>query len=193
MNCNDYSDSIMRYFDSNLNDIESAQLKQHLKVCKKCSCEFEDMRLILSSLENDNIIEPPEDFEMKVMDRIKALQPSVNSVPESTIKFIYGFTSFLLILLLFMFTLNMMGPGLLESITSRFTALNSIFDIVISIRGFLGAIFSFIGDLSNTIIKMLIVIAKTYYYIIILAAVMLFAIQWMYVSLLKQFQGGHTR
>ena len=136
MNCNNYSDIIMRYFDGGLNDIETAQMKQHLKICKNCSSEFEDMRDIFSSLENGNQIEPPEDFEIKVMEKIKTIQPSWKEVPDATIKFIYGFTSFLLILLLFMFTLNMMGGGVLESITSRFTALHSIFDIIISIRDF---------------------------------------------------------
>jgi hypothetical protein len=193
MNCNDYNDSIMRYFDNSLNDIESAQLKQHLKVCKKCSCEFEDMSVIFSSLENGYQVEPPEDFELKVMEKIRTIQPGWKEVPDGTIKFIYGFTSFLLVLLLFMFALNMAGANIIESFTSRFTALNSIFDIMISIRDFVLAIFSFIGDLTFTFVRITLLIAKTYYYIIILVSVILFAIQWMYVSFLRQFQGGHTR
>lgn len=193
MNCNDYSDSIMKYFDDSLNDIESAQMKQHFKICKKCNCEFEEMKLILNSLENDSNIEPPADFEIKVMDRIKTIQPDWKKVPENTIKFIYGFTTFLLILLMFMFTYNIIGEEILKLIAIKFTTLNSAFDLITSIRESIGTIFSLIGDLAHSIIKIMIVIAKAYYYIIILLAVMLFAIQWMYISLLKQYQGGHTR
>jgi Fe2+ transport system protein B len=194
MNCNDYSSSIMRYYDGSLNDIESAQLKQHLKVCKNCSCEFEDMKLILNTLENDNKIEPPEDFEINVMDRIKTIQHEWKKVPDNTIKFIYGFTTFLLVLLLFMFTMNIfMGEGVLEAITTRFSLFKFFISIISSMYDFAQTIISVIGDLVNAIVKMVVNIVKAYYYILILAAVMLFAIQWMYVSLIRQFQGGHTR
>jgi Fe2+ transport system protein B len=194
MNCNDYSSSIMGYFDGNLNDIESAQLKQHLKACKNCSCEFEDMKLILNTLENDNKIEPPEDFEVKVMDRIKTIQHEWKKVPDNTIKFIYGFTTFLLVLLLFMFTMNIfMGEGVLEAITTRFSSLKSFISIIFSMYDFAQTIISVIGDLAYAIVRMVVIIVKAYYYILILVAVMLFAIQWMYVSLIRQFQGGHTR
>ena len=193
MTCNDNNDRIMRYFDGTLNDIESAKMKQHLKGCLKCNAEYEDMKEILSTLENGDLIEPPEDFELKVMEKIKTIQPNWREVPNSTIKFIYGFTSFLLVLLLFMFTLNMMGAGMLESITSRFTAINSLVEVFKSLGDFSAALFSFSRDLTFSIFKIMLLIAKTYYYMIIFAAVMLFAIQWMYVSILRQFQGGHTR
>lgn len=193
MNCNNYNESIMKYFDGSLNDIESAQLKQHLKVCMKCNAEFEDMKVILTTLENGDMIEPPEDFEFKVMEKIKTITPPTRVVPDSTVRFIYGFTSFLLVLLLFMFTINIMGAGVFESLKSRFTALGSIYEIAISIRDFAASLLSFAGGLTYSIVKVMVLIAKTYYYIIILVAVILFAVQWMYISILKQYQGGQTR
>lgn len=193
MNCEKYSESMMKYFDSQINDIESAQLKQHMRTCARCSKEFEDMESILHLLETDAGIEPPADFEEKVMFRVREVQPVWKKIPDTTIKFLYGFTSFLLVLLLFMFAVTMFKEGAFKGITDEIGPLNSISDFFTSAQNVCVAIWGVVSDLAQAAFKMTMMIAKAYYYIIIMVVVMLFAINWTFVSLVKQNQGDHVK
>ncbi len=71
MKCNDSQNYMMKFFDRELNDIEEAQLKQHLKICTACSEEFVGLKEIFAVVEQNSEIEPPEDFECQVMNRIE--------------------------------------------------------------------------------------------------------------------------
>lgn len=193
MNCQNYSEIMMRYFDNDLNDIEHAQFRQHLKACKSCREEFEDMEQIVGYLEKSPLVAPPENFEFQVMERIQNIRPEWSVRSSLTSRFLYGFTSLLILLLLFMFTYSMIGGEMIQFLTKKMVVFQPVFAIVSSIFAFLSSIFDFFAGLMFTLSKALISLAKNYYYFIILAMVMLFAIQWMYVSLLRQIQGGHAK
>lgn len=193
MNCKEYQESMMQYLDGDLNDIESAQLKQHLKSCPECSREYEEVGHILKMLETDSIIEPPLDFEEKVMERVRTVQPQWLKISDRTMRFLYGFTSFLLILLLSMFTVYMFTEGVFKSVTESFGPLNSVSDFFTSVGNASMALWKIVSDLAKTIFMSALLVAKTYYYLIIMGLVILFAIQWTFFSLLKQNQEGHVK
>ena len=70
MKCTEANNLTMKFFDRNTSSTENLTLKQHLEGCKKCSDDYMAMNDILSCLTVPNTIEPPEDFERKVMDRV---------------------------------------------------------------------------------------------------------------------------
>lgn len=74
MSCESCNDYMMRYFDGDLNDIESAKFKQHLKTCKECNKEYEQLSTIFNVLETETGAEPPEDFESQVMKKVTSYE-----------------------------------------------------------------------------------------------------------------------
>jgi len=61
----------MKYLDGELNSSEHAKLIYHINKCSKCCAEFQEYNSIIKVLEENNEIEPPDDFEMAVMSKIE--------------------------------------------------------------------------------------------------------------------------
>ena len=97
MKCETASEAIMKYFDRELNDIETGQLKQHLKCCETCSREFEELESVLGPLEELEKVTPPEGFETVVMNRIKTMQLEQKKRMDQLLILMYGVASFLLL------------------------------------------------------------------------------------------------
>jgi len=78
MNCQEWEDQIMQYFDQQ-NKQPHESLMKHIKDCNRCSKTFRQFEQILNSLEPT--IDPPKDFEKAVMAKIQAYssQKSVES------------------------------------------------------------------------------------------------------------------
>lgn len=72
MNCQQWDETMMRYFDRLSNDIETAALKQHIKQCARCAEQFNQLNDILGSLEQAEEINLPKEFEKDVMSKINA-------------------------------------------------------------------------------------------------------------------------
>lgn len=97
MKCETTSEYIMKYFDKDLNDIETGQFKQHLKTCEACSREFEELEGILGALEEAGAVTPPEGFETVVMSRIRTMQSERKTRIDRLLILMYGITSVLLL------------------------------------------------------------------------------------------------
>ncbi|MGI6778807.1 MAG: anti-sigma factor family protein [Acetivibrionales bacterium] len=74
MNCSLSRNHMMKCFDGEHNDIEDAYFKQHLKACQHCREEFEEMKKVFDILETITQVQPPENFETEVMEKIGVLE-----------------------------------------------------------------------------------------------------------------------
>lgn len=100
MNCKLSGEYIMKFFDGDLNDIENSHLQRHLKACERCKREFESMKEIFDSLGQTNVIEPPEDFEERVMEKIYSMEMTNKSKSELSFAFLYTGVAFILMIAL---------------------------------------------------------------------------------------------
>ena len=80
MNCSQAYNYMMKYFDGELNNEEHAKLIHHINKCSQCCAEFQEYSSIVKVLEEDTEIEPPENFEMTVMSKIRSIE--INTAPR---------------------------------------------------------------------------------------------------------------
>lgn len=126
MNCRLSNEFLMKHFDRNINDIESAQLKQHLRICSSCSSCFNELSYIVDNLEKPEIIiEPPEDFEFRVLERVKILKQKQQN--DRMISILFGVSTIIFVVFLLCFVQ-----------ISRNTEASAILHKIITLKGLLG-------------------------------------------------------
>ncbi len=193
MSCEQYSEKIMKYFDGALNDIEIKELKQHINTCEKCNEEFEELSTILGFIENDDFIQPPEDFEIQVMTRIYGLEPNENRRLEIFMMCLLGIATVFALVLSAAFTYSILGVSLFKLggyIISAYTPFAAFAEMAGSV---IESITSPVVNVAKALVEIGIGIATNYYYIVILLVVLLFAVQWMFFSLIRQNKGGAAK
>lgn len=70
MQCNEISGLMMKYLDGDISETELKALEKHNLSCISCNNEFEALKKAVSLVEALPDIDPPYDFEAKVMERI---------------------------------------------------------------------------------------------------------------------------
>ena len=77
LDCNKANKFMMDYMDFNISEEDNFLLEKHLESCEECRESFNLYTQILDefSLDADNIIEAPEDFEMQIMEKIEHIEP----------------------------------------------------------------------------------------------------------------------
>lgn len=158
MNCITSNDLIMKYYDGGANDLEKAQLKQHLKTCKKCSEEFESLKEIFNCLQEDNQIEPPKDFEEQVMKKVNMYEISRRKKVDSFLMIIYGITLLMLAALTVTFVLKIKDMRILQSIGE----IESIQDITYLAYGIVKQAAGYLKDMMRQMV---------YYYILVVGLI----------------------
>lgn len=96
MNCKQSCDYMMKYLDGELSDSEHSQLIHHINKCNQCCAEFQEYNSIIKALEEDKGIEPPENFEIKVMNKIRLIDNSVKLRREKRLVLLYFLSSIIL-------------------------------------------------------------------------------------------------
>jgi len=190
MNCKDSNDNVMKFFDKNCNDIENIQFRQHLKSCKKCSEDFEKMDEIFNFLQEDGIVEPPEDFETEVMGKIGLLEGKRREKTAKSLVILYNMTALISIVLLMVFVTNLKEIDVFKTLKQ----LGACFSSFSSVQAALFSIFKAIYELAAEVITMLFQICFTiirlYYYVILILLALLLAIQKMFTIRIDQNEGG---
>jgi anti-sigma factor RsiW len=177
MNCETSKEYIMKYFDGELSDIEEAQFRQHLNVCPDCGNEFHCMKAIFTALEAKVEIEPPKDFEAKVMDRVISIERERKERSSRLIVWLYNASTLLSIVLLLIFVVDLKQV----SISGAF---NKIAEYFGSFSGAMAAVAGVARDLLGLMSSALLVVAdvafsvvKSYYYVFLALLIFVFAIQ----------------
>jgi hypothetical protein len=190
MNCNISDDYIMKHFDGNINDIESAQLKQHLKTCTKCNESFKSMEEIVGLLENDNVIEPPKDFEEKVMAKVTSLELVRKKESDRVTTIMYVITTAILIamsLILVARVEEINIPDIFIKISDSFSSISGTAE---TFKGLVSNLFTLIKGVTEALLQITFIIIKAYYYIFIAIGMMLFIGQKMFMNIVKHENGG---
>lgn len=168
MTCRDSGDFMMRYFDGETNDIETAQLKQHLKTCKKCSEEYENLKEVFSFLETDIEIEPPQDFEASVMSRINVLELERKMKTERALFILYGAATAVLAALSIFFIIEIK-----DMIFRAMEHAGGNSGVTYVLYGFLRKLNGLADKGADVLIQVGIVINNLYYYILAVGALLL--------------------
>lgn len=184
MNCNQSQDTMMKFFDKDINDIEEAQLKNHLKTCKICSEEFKSLKEIFLDIEQIPEIEPPEDFELQVMNRIEKEVPLYKKSS--------GESEFVMNILLtaISFTVVIIFGGLLwDSFKQPIDVVQQLHILSQMAQQFLSAALSTGKGIAIAIVGVTMSLYKTYYYAYIVLGVLLLMLQRAFISVLRGNNG----
>lgn len=75
MNCKKAEELMMNYMDNTLSPKDAEKLNEHLINCKDCKESFFIYEMVQDTLENNEIIEAPIDFEKELMIKISDITP----------------------------------------------------------------------------------------------------------------------
>ena len=187
MTCNNAQTLMMKYFDKNINDIEEAQLKQHIKTCNNCTQEFTSLKDIFDLVEADTCeqIAPPADFEVRVMDRLKKEVPLYSKQCGDN-SYVYNI---LAIALSFVF-LIMVGGLLLEVIKSPLSFIAMVQDFFSTAGQYISVMFDTVRGILIATMGVAVSAYQNYYYVYIVLAILLFVIHRIYVYIISDNNGG---
>lgn len=185
MKCNESQDLMMKFFDKNINDIEEAQLKQHIKNCNKCSEEFLSLKEIFSEIEQDSVIDPPEDFELQVMSRIEK-ETVMYTRPTGENNFVYNI---LLVAVSLIFVI-LFGGILWEAVKHPLSLYQDIQIVTEMAKEFLSAAVTMIKGIGIAIMGVTASLYKTYYYAYILLGILLLVIQGVFFRMIREGNGA---
>ena len=187
MTCNNAQTLMMKYFDKNINDIEEAQLKQHIKTCNNCTQEFTSLKDIFDLVEADTCekILPPADFEVQVMSRIKKEVPLYSKYNGDN-SYVYNI---LAIALSFVFFI-LLGGLLLEVTKSPLNFIVMIQDFFSTAIQYISLIFNAFKGIVIATVAVAVSAYQNYYYVYIVLAILLFVIQRIYVYIISDNNGG---
>lgn len=186
MNCETSNELIMKYFDGEINDIEEVQLMQHIKSCKTCSEEFVCMKETFSALETSDEINPPEDFEARVMDRINAIEYSEKLKYSRFLVLLYNVASIVSIVLLLFYVADIRQVDIFAIAGRAQEYLGSFSNAASAVFGIARDIFGLVGSIFNSLFEICFTIVKAYYYVIIAMLALLAAIQRLLVVFTPQ-------
>lgn len=189
MNCKLSGDYTMKYFDGSLNDIENAQLKQHLKACKKCNVEFKNMDEIVTFLKTSGTVEPPECFVEDVMKKVSSIEALSRKRADRWLILLYNFTTAVFVVLLTIFTIGLKEAsisGLFEQAGKAFSSFSSA---AFGLRSIIIEAYNVVTGLAGTLLNTAVIICKEYYHVFIILLSILVAIQKTLIVLVKQDKG----
>jgi len=73
MSCSKAYEYFMNLMDNSLSIMESEWLERHVSICEKCREDFMAYEAVLNALEDDSVIEAPDDLEERVMAQINEM------------------------------------------------------------------------------------------------------------------------
>lgn len=192
MNCQTSNDYIMKHFDGEINDIEEAQFRQHLKTCTKCSEEFNCMSEIFGSLEASSTVEPPEGFEASVMEKVGKVELARKEKNTRMLVLLYNGATVVSIILLMIFVADLKQVSVFNAFEKIGQYFGSFTSAAAAVFGVVGDIFRLLAGVVGVIIDVAVSIVKSYYYIFMTLIGLLLAIQKLYAYVAAQ-DGRETR
>jgi predicted anti-sigma-YlaC factor YlaD len=190
MNCEISNDLIMKYFDGDINDIESAQLKQHLKTCGPCSTDFKNMSDIFGVLERGNPIEPPQNFEAQVMSKINAYEVEKRKRTDRSLGFLYTAACMMLLLLSVLLMIDINGIDVYRVAGRAGEAFSSLASLTLAVQSTVYALFTLAKGVFGALFQVAYLVYKTYSHIFFALAVMLVLLPGALTPAARQKHGG---
>lgn len=189
MNCKICNDSMMSYFDDNLNDIETAQMKQHLKNCPDCCREFEAYSKVISLLKEDCEVELPHNFEANVMDKIYSFEVERKKITNRLLVFIYAVLTAIIAGVFFSSVALVKDLSAFELVNQAVQFFPSLSRVIATIENVLRITSGLISGLAEAYFQSSFIIIRSYYYAFIALLLMFLIIQKMFIGIVKQSGG----
>jgi predicted anti-sigma-YlaC factor YlaD len=180
----------MKYFDKNINDIEHALMKQHLKACEKCNAEFEELNGIFNLLLNDNQIEPPLNFESDVMKKVEEVDFARKKRNDRFLIMLYSMISLSIALVSLFIIQNFNSFTFIETIKNaveQLSAFSSALFIIYEVTGRLTRAFV---QIMGNFFQASLALIKTYNYVFTILLGILLILETMYRKMVRQDNGG---
>ncbi len=177
MNCETAKEYMMKYFDKEVDKDEEIQFTEHLKNCSSCSDEFNCMKAIFTTLDTKVEIEPPADFEAKVMDKVAVIEKERKEKSSKRIVWLYNGASLLSIILLLIFVADMKEVSVFSAFEKLGEYFNSFSSATAAIIGVVKDIFTLLANAVLAVVDVAFSIVKSYYYVFVILIMMLFGIQ----------------
>lgn len=186
MNCQISSDYMMKHFDGEINETEEAQFRQHLETCEKCSEEFACMSEIFGTLAESNIVEPPEDFEKRVMEKVEKVELARRESNSRMLVLLYNAATAVSIILLLVFVADLKQVSVFNAFEKIGQYFGSFTSAAAAVLGVVGVIFRLLAGVIGVVVDVAVSVVKSYYYIFITLIGLLFAIQKLYAHVEAQ-------
>lgn len=177
MNCDISKEYMMKHFDGELNEAENKQFREHLKECSECNAEFHCMEAIFTTLDTKAEIEPPADFEARIMDKVAVIEKERREKNAKVIVWLYNGAMVLSIVLLLVFVADLKQVSLLSAFEKLGAYFSSFSSTAEAVLGVVGDLFALLGNALLAVIQVSFSIARSYYYVFIVLLAMLFVIQ----------------
>ncbi len=177
MNCDTSKEYIMKHFDGELGEEESIQFREHLEKCSECNAEFNCMKAIFTTLDTKEEIEPPADFEARVMDKVAIIEKERKEKNARNIVWLYNGAMILSIVLLLVFVADLKQVSVFSAFEKLGEYFNSFSSATEAVIGVVGDLFGLLGSALLAVIEVAFSIVKSYYYVFITLLAMLFGIQ----------------
>lgn len=190
MNCRLSRDYMMRYFDGEYNDIESAQLKQHLKSCTGCRAEFEEMKKVFSFLETGTEVQPPENFEADVMARLDLMESKREKSTARALIFLYNIATLVSIVLLVFFVTRTVSLDFFAGPAQEGIDVNFISTAFMYLYGLFKGIYSLITGVFRLFYQAGSILIETYYYYFVALFTVIVFIQKTLTTFIRQNRRG---
>ncbi|HHV98356.1 MAG TPA: hypothetical protein GXX36_02080 [Clostridiaceae bacterium] len=174
MNCEQAELFMMKFFDGEYNELEYAIFEEHLKDCEKCALNFANMKEVLSAVETDAMMDPPENFETEVMEKVRRVKSAKRQKPAQWVVIAYKAAAVVSALLLAVFMYGKAGSNI-SSIMEQMDA------YAIPLRGLIQTLLTIIMTLTDGVVDTLQILtlvgtAIVQEYVYILAALILMAL-----------------
>lgn len=165
MNCEQSQELMMKYFDGDFNDIEKQQFKQHLMMCGKCNEDFKQLGSILNFLGDAVDVEPPQDFEANVMEKVHAFELEKKKKTGKILILLYNLTVVISVALLIVFFAGTKGVTIPETLKLIDICADSLAGTISAMLGALTTVFSLMAGVFRTLFQVGFSIITDYYYI----------------------------
>jgi predicted anti-sigma-YlaC factor YlaD len=168
---------MMKYFDGEPNEAEELQFRQHLHSCCSCKDEFHQLEAIFTALGTKTELEPPDNFEAMVMDKVAIIEKEREERKARRIVWLYNSTILLSIALMLFFVVDMKHVNIVsafEKIGEYFTSFSSVTAAVI---GVVRDLFVLLGNALLVLVDVAVSIVKSYYYVFLALTLMIVLIQ----------------
>lgn len=176
MNCKNAEDLMMSFFDGCCTDVETAQLRQHIKSCGACGQMFAQLEEAFDHLRQEEDLSIPPDFEASVMERIHDVERVRKAKTSKILVWAYNLATVVAIILLMLFAANLKEMDLSHA-ASRFQ------EYVQSFTGLVSSAYELSKDLCALVVrvagvmfKVNAMIVEKYAYILLAVFAILFAL-----------------
>lgn len=187
MNCDTSRELMMKYFDGEMDEAGEKQFREHLKTCGDCSDEFSCMEAIFASLDEKVGIEPPDDFEARVMDKVALIENQKRERSGKRIVWLYNFATLLSIILLLIFVADMKDVSIFSAFDRITGYFGSFSTVTAAISGAVKDLFGLLVNSLAAVADIALSIVRSYYYAFIVLILTVLAVQ-----RLIHYVGTHT-